>query len=243
MADWAHMSGATVRSPCKFQATPKSKARRAKGGYETTIRNAAGDLTDAEAMVTFLRPWFEITRCTGSFVLFASVWTLVFGELRARWGDSGFKVCKQLQDHYFDKVAATEAATRYSDWSWIGSESGFAWVAGFARVQPGSAAGSQSQEAWHRRGFKDYVRTVRQPVPEFVDSLQDMCISALEDMQEKPNMKFTDLPQEPWPDRMLLTGGQAVFSRGRSCAQTFVSKKNFAKWHDESDGTTYYAMR
>jgi len=157
----------------------------------------------------------------------------------------GLKVAKALQRYYFDKIPAAAVKEIYRLKSWLGESDGFAWSApwwaGLDRLQPGSAAGSQAQESWHRWRLKAHIKDLHQTVRAFMTSLEGFCSDALKDMVETKET-LADLPQEPWPDRIRLDDVGKLLPRGRSLASEYHRLRS-AKWVDTTSSTTYYAMR
>ena len=158
----------------------------------------------------------------------------------------GTKVAKALQRHYFEQVPTDTVKEVYGVKSWPGDDAGFAWSApwwaGLDRLQPGSAAGSHAQESWHRWQLKAHIHNLYHTVRAFMDSLGAFCCDAISNMKDAKET-LPDLPQEPWPDRVLLSDVGKLLTRGRSPASEYQRLKRFSKWVSSTGDTTYYAMR
>ena len=111
---------------------------------------------------------------------------------------------------------------------------------GLQRVQPGSASGTQSQEAWHRHKLKKRIGSLRQSLDALLKCLGEFTQSRLKDLQATEG-ELPDVPIEPFPDKHVLFDTPWLTAQGRSCADQYHRTKSYDVWSDEI-GTSYYAM-
>ena len=108
--------------------------------------------------------------------------------------------------------------------SWLGDQEfvlSAAWWCGLERVQPGSASGTQAQEAWHRHTLKEWMQSLRVAIPDFLQRLGEFCEARLGQLLNPSGRQLLlDHPDEPWPDAALLDGEKLSRSR-RTNAQGF----------------------
>lgn len=123
---------------------------------------------------------------------------------------------------------------------WLGH-----WWAGVQHIQPGSACGTQPQEAWHRHGLKEFMSAQHMPVDDFFIALEMHMVDVVRQYSEGSKGSegpkvLPDMPAEPWPDVWSLqsrymqtegrTGGLELYQQGAK--SRFVS----------ADGSIYYAI-
>jgi hypothetical protein len=139
-------------------------------------------------------------------------------------------------------AAAQDAKTQYDVIDWVG-DSTFTWYAfwwvGYQRLQPGSASGSQAQEAWHRE-LKAHVGSLRKTIPDFCKALEIYCGFVLDQLSLTTD-SFPDLPYEPFPDDLLLNADR-MEDLERTSAPEFLQDGCMSEWK-AADGALYFAMR
>lgn len=228
-------------------------------GIYATIRRHCRGGSRADDTVSFLKPILEVSRVLPTLLLFHTIWHYTFSALRSR----GEHACaKALDDCYFKptRVPAQEAHDLWGLESWPGDTQWVycaAWWSGLQHIQPGTASGSQAQEAWHRNTLKMFMCHLRRTMPEFIERLEAFCQVQLEQLQpvdrklvdgvahiqelQRSDRKLADYPGEPWPDHMLLDSDKLARQR-RTSAEEYVAPGMHSKWQSD-DGTWYFAMR
>ena len=191
--DFAHLIGAASRGQSRGAATKAQVAWRS--GIFATAKKYFGGNQD---IMDMLQCWVHVTRVVPSLTIFHTLWGSIFLVLQA----SSRAGCKVLQTTYFSQVSNAVARERFGhegqeEFLWIGH-----WWAGVQHIQPGSGCGSQPQEAWHRHGLKEYVESLKMPLPDFFRSLTGYLKYASAEMQGCGQLP--DMPSEPYPDRWLL---------------------------------------
>ena len=94
------------------------------------------------------------------------------------------------------------------------------WWHGLQRVQPGSASGTQSQEAWHRHKLKKRIGSLRQSLDALLKCLGEFTQSRLKDLQategELPDVPIETLPRQTRALRHALAHCAGSFLRRTS---------------------------
>ena len=96
------------------------------------------------------------------------------------------------------------------------------WWCGLQRVQhvqPGSASGTQAQKSWHRHKLKKYTG-LHTLLATFSTNLASFSSSRVQNLHVR-GTPFSDIPQQPFPDRVLLYDSEMLIQQGRSSAHQF----------------------
>ena len=135
--------------------------------------------------------------------------------------------CKLLVKHYLE--GPQEGASNVTDACWRTS---------FDCVRPGSASGSQPQEAWRKSRLKRFIPNLRLPFDQLHAKLQEpfeaRCLETLQ-LQEP----ISDAPGYA-VDSALFEGSKALRKSGRTSAKEF-EKQSLALQLD--GGNTAFVMR
>eukprot|EP00435_Cladocopium_sp_Y103_P069475 s33_g33.t1 len=158
VADWAHVIGACTRPKGKQDRASQDEricAYRADA-FATVSRHlsAAG-----RKMVPLVQRAFHCLRSLPTALVFHTVAQLLFATLNAQ-NPSEEKAAKALQRYYFVTLPAVDARSQFALEDWPGDPQKFVtsdWWSGLQRLQPGSASGTQAQEAWHRQKLKKHM--------------------------------------------------------------------------------------
>ena len=247
--DWAHFVGAcSVRTktpvPVKGASNhDKQVAVAWRVGVYATIRGCFEDPADKEEAVEFFKPVFEQTRCVPTLLLFHTTWHSAFEHFASKGLNAQSCVDKLIKLYFIKKELTAEDTLSWAIETWRGDTTWVyyaAWWSGCQRIQPGSASGTQAQEAWHKSPFKSFMKDLHVSVPEFVEKLCTFCEVRLEQMV-KEGEPLIDIPCEPWPNRCLMDDPK-LFQQRRTSALEFLAHGQLSKFND-TDGTSYYAMR
>jgi hypothetical protein len=233
-ADWAHFVGATTSTKKNPHIDDEYVLTWRSGVYHTLQKHHVS----TEAM-DLIRTWLPILRKTPTAAIFHTLTHYLFEALGRDGQETALKV---LRTYYFAELSGQDATNRFGIRSWIGGRDSIwyaYWWAGFQRLQPGSASGSQSQEAWHKK-FKGHIGNLNLEMPDFYERLDSYCQWFLEQLQLTTS-PFPDLPTDPYPDSLLLDADR-MDALERTSAPEFLQPQCMAVWCD-GKGTEYYAMR
>ena len=212
----AHFIGATTRP--KNEPPPQQDVQEIKA-WRTGVWATATKHLVKQDLLTFVKCWICFLRSVPTAILFHTVSSYFFDTLD-KFGET--KCRQQLQTNYWYKPEADIAKALFKATNWIGSAN-FLWTAdwwaGIERIQPGSTGATQSQESWHKHVLKDFIRTMRMPLPAFVQRLAAFTSQQYR-LLKKSAGPLLDVPVEPYPDKFLMND-KRLTGRGRTSAHEY----------------------
>ena len=156
VADFAHFIGACVRP--KQEPSPDETVQAYRAGFSGTVKRNLHDQTWREYLVS----WVHVLRSCPSALLFHTIVHHIFSYMLS--SNPPESACVDaMKRHYFTSVPASRFHLPDDEGHLICAD----WWSGVARLQPGSASGSQAQESWHRHKLKAYISNMRQQLPPF----------------------------------------------------------------------------
>ena len=224
VADFAHFMGACVRP--RQPPAEDDTIRAYRAGFPETMKKHAVDQT----WVPYLVSWVRVLRTCPSALLFHAI---VERLLECMVEAQEHACADAFRQHYLTSVAAADFDVRGHDNVTLAD-----WWCGVARLQPGSASGTQAQESWHRWKLKAHIKHLRQDVPTFVASLQSFTSSRLQQLKLQ-GPELPDTPVEPLPDKFVLYDSDALSKLGRSSAMQYYRTAAFEVFPDERGGLWY----
>ena len=244
VADFAHLIGACQRPRARGahqRHDPKAAVWRA-GLFATMKRKLSHT---GQRLLPLIERTIFLLRSVPTALLFHSVAHVLQQTLLAQVPPEKAAV-QALRQHYLTSCSPREAKERFEVSSWPGQDNCNRliladWWHGVQRLQPGSASGTQAQEAWHRHKLKKRLQHLHQPLDALFSSLQTFTQSRLKDLRAIGG-PLPDVPVEPFPDRHVLLDSNVLTCGGRTSAQQYHRTGAYDIWRDAND-STYYAMR
>ena len=225
---FAHFIGACTRP--RVPASPDETVQTYRTGFPQAMQKRALDLSWPPYLVS----WVYVLRSCPSPLLFHTAVERLVESLLA--SDPPETDCVQaLRQYYLTVVPGRKYHIRQLE-SLISAD----WWCGLARLQPGSASGTQAQETWHRHKLKKYISNMRQSVPAFVSSLELFSKSRLQQLQLQYPV-LPDIPVEPFPDKFVMFDSHSLTGLGRSSAGQYHRCSAFDVFPDEL-GNVWYCM-
>eukprot|EP00434_Breviolum_minutum_P028258 symbB.v1.2.024998.t1/scaffold2404.1/size80018/2 len=237
VSDYAHVIGAC--RPGKQKCKHQNVANHRSGLFPMVSHH----LTVAgKPLLPLIENCVHCLRCVPTALIFHSIASLLFDTLLAQ-NPPEHAVVEKLQKTYFVKVPAAEARRQFQVVSWLGDPAflwSASWWAGVQRTQPGSASGTQPQEAWHKHRLKAHIAVMRSSIPMFVENLNQFTKSTLQQLEQQGGT-LPDIPPEPFPDRRCLYDSAILAASGRTSATQYHRCKAFTSHADAS--SQYFCMR
>ena len=187
-----------------------------KGGLPAMLRSHAPDAQE------FVMHWAYTSRTCPDPVLFDIIWRNIFSIL------GGTEEVEEIKHTYFTEVEYQGETLIAADWN-----------IGFHRVQPGSAAGSAPQEAWHKNSLKKEIPETYQNVATLVARLQSYVTKRMNALNRDGVEPLGD-----WPDIGVhadiysVENNPQLRKEGRSSAVDLLSS-GLTQRHEDSDGDVF----
>lgn len=183
MSDFAHLIGANRPRASALHDSEKTRTYR-KGVFQNlkaALKNPTA-FPDLERMVYGCR--------VAPAGVFSLLWTVCLAWLEA---NNEVDAAALLKAHYLEKTA---------DGLWEAS-----WRHAPTRILPGTASGSQAQEAWHMSRLIPGVSGLKQPLPDFIADLRSFVGCRADQLAKQTNLyQVPGLQWDPelWAGVVLL---------------------------------------
>ena len=236
VADYPHFTGRTTQRKCADGSLGPPRS----GVFAFCTKHFQN-----KKLVHNMRAWIATARVAPTQLALHTLSALIFITLRASGEATG--TIKELQQLYYKTLSASEARARFGMQSWCGGDDVVwtaDWWAGYENIQPGSACGTTPQEAWHRWTLRKACPIGRSSPAQFVESAASLFATKVEEpeVEKAKGRLLSDAPCNPEYDTYLMEG-EHLAKEARTGAIGLWEKQCYAKWHDASDGTSFYYVR